>query len=97
MIEPIKTWLPILAIGSLFLFSCGTNQPSAESSMYGDNMLHKLAYNNPGLLVDLDGGFKAVPMPMDFDGDGDLDLLISESGSYTESGIFYFENDESFL
>lgn len=92
MIEPIKTWLPILAIGSLFLFSCGTNQPSAESSMYGDNMLHKLAYNNPGLRVDLDAGFKAVPMPMDFDGDGDLDLLISESGSYTESGIFYFEN-----
>lgn len=38
----------------------------------------------------MDAGFNAVPMPMDFD--GDLDLLISESASYTESGIFYFEN-----
>ncbi|AEL23884.1 FG-GAP repeat domain-containing protein [Cyclobacterium marinum] len=92
MIEPIKTRLPILAIGSLFLFSCEADQQAIESSTYRDDMLHKLAYNNPGLLVDLDAGFKAVPMPMDFDGDGDLDLLISESGSYTESGIFYFEN-----
>jgi len=44
------------------------------------------------LLVDLDVGFKSVPMPMDFDGDGDLDLLVSESGSYAESGVYYFEN-----
>jgi len=60
--------------------------------MCNDDLLHKLAYNHPGLLVDLDAGLKALPMPMDFDGDGDLDLLISESASYTESGIFYFEN-----
>ncbi len=38
--------------------------------------LHKLEYNNSDLLVDLDAGFKAVPIPMDFDGDGDYDLLI---------------------
>lgn len=54
--------------------------------------LVKLEYNNPGLLVDLDVGFKSIPMPMDFDGDGDYDLLVSESGSYAESGVFYFEN-----
>ena len=54
--------------------------------------LHKLEYNNPGLLVDLDVGFKSVPLPMDFDGDGDLDLLVSETGSYVEAGVFYFEN-----
>ena len=54
--------------------------------------LQKLEYNNPELLVDLDAGFKSVPMPMDFDGDGDYDLLVSESAAYVESGIFYFEN-----
>jgi len=92
MIKPNKTFFPVVATGFLMFFSCSSDQPSEESSMYGDNLLHKLAYNNPGLLVDLDAGFKAVPMPMDFDGDGDLDLLVSESGSYAESGIFYFEN-----
>lgn len=61
-------------------------------SQYSGDKLYKLEYNNPGLTVDLDAGFKALPMPMDFDNDGDYDLLISESGSYTESGIFYFEN-----
>ena len=54
--------------------------------------LQKLEYNNPGLTVDLDGGFKVLPMPMDFDGDGDYDLVLSESGAYAEAGIFYFEN-----
>ncbi|MCB9502460.1 MAG: VCBS repeat-containing protein [Deferribacteres bacterium] len=54
--------------------------------------LQKLEYNNPEILVDLDAGFKAVPMPLDFDGDGDYDLLISESSCYAESGVFYFEN-----
>ncbi len=52
----------------------------------------KLEYHNPEITVDLDVGFKSVPMPMDFDGDGDLDLLVSESGSYAESGVYYFEN-----
>lgn len=81
-----------LVAGFFLLFSCGTEEAKEEGTMYGDNLLHKLSYNNPGLIVDLDAGFKALPLPMDFDGDGDLDLLISESGSYTESGIFYFEN-----
>ncbi|WP_236970859.1 FG-GAP repeat domain-containing protein [Membranihabitans marinus] len=54
--------------------------------------VEKMRYNNPDLLVDLDVGFKSVPMPMDFDGDGDLDLLVSASGSYVESGVHYFEN-----
>ncbi len=54
--------------------------------------IHKLEYHNPDITVELDVGFKSVPMPMDFDGDGDMDLLVSESGSYAESGVFYFEN-----
>lgn len=63
-----------------------------EQGDEGPQYLRKLTYNHPGLLVDLDVGFKSIPMPMDFDGDGDLDLLVSESGSYAESGVFYFEN-----
>ncbi|XOV93800.1 MAG: FG-GAP repeat domain-containing protein [Bacteroidota bacterium] len=77
---------------TIFLIPACSPETNEGYEQYGDNQLHKLEYNNPGLLVDLDAGFKAVPMPMDFDGDGDLDLLISESGSYAESGIFYFEN-----
>ncbi len=85
-----KKYLPLLSLA--LIVSCTTTPGEECSDQYGDNQLHKLEYNNPGLIVDLDAGFKAVPLPMDFDGDGDLDLLISESGSYTESGIFYFEN-----
>ena len=81
---------------SLVLFtlitSCNQDNENIIHSKYDDNKLHKLEYNNPDILVDLDVGFKSVPMPMDFDGDGDFDFLISESGSYAESGVFYFEN-----
>lgn len=90
MIQRKKDYVFVLSL--FLLVSCSSEGDKNDERMYGDNLLHKLAYNNPGLVVDLDAGFKAVPMPMDFDGDGDLDLLISESASYTESGIFYFEN-----
>ena len=81
----------VLTLFAIFTISCDPEN-NLNHNKYSDNKLHKLEYNNPGLLVDLDVGFKSVPMPMDFDGDGDLDLLMSESGSYTESGVFYFEN-----
>ncbi len=70
---------------------CGQEKDESNDN-HAHSGLHKLEYNNPGLLVDLDAGFKAIPMSMDFDGDGDYDLLISESGAYIEAGIFYFEN-----
>ncbi len=82
----------LLLISIVFIgISCnsGNNSTQYNKYLYG---LEKLEYNNPDLTVDLDAGFKAVPLPVDFDGDGDYDLLISESGSYTESGVFYFEN-----
>ena len=82
----------LLFILFILLYSCAQNQQSESCDIYADHKLHKLEYNNPEILVDLDVGFKSVPMPMDFDGDGDLDLLLSESGSYAESGVFYFEN-----
>ena len=81
----------VLIIAIIILSGCGTDNQVETNNQYSDNVLHKLEYNNPDLLVDLDAGFKAVPMPMDFDGDGDYDLLISESGCYAESGIFYLK------
>jgi hypothetical protein len=89
--KTIKIHIPTILIIVIFT-ACSTNKQVEIDNRYGSNQLQKLEYNNPDLLVDLDAGFKALPMPMDFDGDGDLDLLISESGSYAESGIFYFEN-----
>jgi len=75
-----------------FVSACSVDSSKDNCNPYSDNKVHKLLYNNSGVLVDVDAGFKAVPMPLDFDGDGDYDLLISESGCYAESGIFYFEN-----
>ena len=79
-------------VAIILLFTFSFSKCKAQKNCYVHKGLHKLEYNNPNLLVDLDVGFKGVPMPMDFDGDGDIDLLISESGSYAESGIYYFEN-----
>ncbi|MBN1349212.1 VCBS repeat-containing protein [candidate division KSB1 bacterium] len=79
----------LLAAIALMVTMC-SNQPSPDSQPSSE--LRKLEYNNPEILVDLDAGFKAVPMPLDFDSDGDYDLLISESSCYAESGVFYFEN-----
>ncbi len=86
----VKTTL-LISI-AVILMSCSENKKSStENNIYSDG-IHKLEYNNPELLVDLDAGFKILPMPMDFDGDGDYDLVLSESGAYAEAGIFYFEN-----
>ena len=83
----------VISIVTIVSFTnCSKKSEVKVSNRSAQIGLQKLEYNNPELLVDLDVGFKGVPMPMDFDGDGDLDLLISESGCYAESGVFYFEN-----
>ena len=48
-----------------------------EGSSDGKWKLNPLAYNNPGLKVDLGVGLWAWPLPMDYDGDGDMDLLVA--------------------
>jgi len=82
----------ILISGVLFLNSCNCDTMDKTGESQQNIGIKKLEYNNPDLIVDLDAGFKVLPMPMDFDGDGDFDLVLSESGAYTEAGIFYFEN-----
>ncbi len=90
MSQPLSFYL--FAFLVLVGLSCSPKIVPTSEFELSHSGLQKLKYNHPGLLVDLDVGFKSVPLPMDFDGDGDLDLLISASGSYVESGIFYFEN-----
>ena len=53
--------------------------------------LKRIAYNNPGLVVDLGVGLWAWPMPMDYDGDGDMDLVVS-CPDKPYNGIYFFEN-----
>ncbi len=78
--------------GIILLYSCNDSfKNSPENNKYRDGV-NKLEYNNPGLMVDLDVGFKSVPMPMDFDVDEDYGLITSQSCSYVESGMFCFEN-----
>ncbi len=82
----------LLLLIAVILFGCTENKKSSTGINIYTSGIHKLEYNNQELLVDLDAGFKILPMPMDFDGDGDYDLVLSESGAYAEAGIFYFEN-----
>ena len=68
------------------------------SGLFGDSLiadddwkLNELAYNNPGLKVDLGVGLWAWPLPMDYDGDGDMDLLVS-CPDKPSNGVYFFEN-----
>ncbi len=76
----------------VLIFLSNPQQGFGEPTPAPQKEIRKLEYNNLGATVDLDVGFKSVPLPMDFDGDGDCDILVSESGSYAECGVFYFEN-----
>ncbi len=52
--------------------------------------LQPLAYNNPGLEVDLAVGLWAWPLPMDYDQDGDIDLVVS-CPDKPYNGVYLFE------
>lgn len=87
-----KKYFLLLSFVIVVFVQCNTPKETSINNTPKHIGLQKLNYNNPDLIVDLDAGFKTIPMPMDFDGDGDYDLIISESGAYVEAGIFYFEN-----
>ena len=55
------------------------------------DILERLKYNHPGLVVDLGVGLWAFPLPMDFDGDGDFDLVVS-CPDKPYNGVYIFEN-----
>ncbi|MEX2579313.1 MAG: exo-alpha-sialidase [Verrucomicrobiales bacterium] len=56
-----------------------------------DWKLQPLAYNHPGLAVDLGVGLWAWPMPMDYNGDGKTDLLVA-CPDKPSNGVWFFEN-----
>jgi endonuclease/exonuclease/phosphatase family metal-dependent hydrolase len=53
--------------------------------------LERLAYHNPGLLVDLGVGLWAWPLPMDLDGDGLTDLVVVCT-DVPYNGVYLFAN-----
>jgi len=74
-----------LSFAVCFLFTAG-GMTIAE-----DWKLKELAYDNPGLTVDLGVGLWAWPLPMDYDSDGDMDLLVS-CPDKPSNGTYFFEN-----
>jgi len=61
------------------------------TSASGQGTLEPLAYNHPGLVVDLGVGLWAWPIPCDADGDGDFDLVVS-CPDKPSNGLWLFEN-----
>ncbi|MGB7324778.1 MAG: VCBS repeat-containing protein [Rubripirellula sp.] len=59
-----------------------------------DWKLQPLAYNHPGLEVDLGVGLWAYPLPLDYDRDGDMDLLVA-CPDKPSNGVYFFENPSS--
>ncbi len=53
--------------------------------------LERLAYNNPGLIVDLGVGLWAWPLPMDYNDNGLTDMVVICT-DVPYSGVYYFEN-----
>ena len=81
-----------------------TVPPSASKTLYSlagflltlcasalSGELTPLAFQNPGLTVDLGVGLWAFPMPMDFDGDGLFDLVVS-CPDKPYNGTYLFQN-----
>ncbi len=54
-------------------------------------ILTRIHYNNPGLVVDLGVGLWAWPVPCDADGDGDNDLIVA-CPDKPYNGVRFFEN-----
>jgi hypothetical protein len=64
---------------------------AAPVAVISDQVLERLKFNNPGLIVDLGVGLWAWPLPMDFDGDGDFDLVVN-CPDKPYNGVYFFEN-----
>ena len=63
----------------------------ASGSRGDEGRLTQLAYNHPGLTVDLGVGLWAWPVPWDANGDGHWDLIVS-CPDKPSNGIWLFEN-----
>lgn len=70
------------------LFSLTLILPATEPA---SAKLTPLAYNRPGLIVDLGVGLWSWPLPMDYNGDGRMDLVVV-CFDKPRDGTWYFEN-----
>ena len=77
----VKLLAACISLGGLFSIDCHAQD------------LERVAYNNPGLVVDLGVGLWAWPLPMDYDNDGDMDLLVS-CPDKPYNGTYFFENQD---
>ncbi|MCB0565822.1 MAG: VCBS repeat-containing protein [Phaeodactylibacter sp.] len=81
------------AIGfALCLFQCAA--PEQKDGEKAPAEFTMIAYQNPGMAVDLGVGLWAWPLPMDFDGDGDMDLIVACPDT-PYNGTYFFENKSS--
>ena len=83
-IPPVKIFLTLLALSTV------AQQPYL--AIADEPTLKPVAYNHPGLTVDLGVGLWAWPVPCDADGDGDFDLIVS-CPDKPSNGIWFFENE----
>ncbi len=86
ILHPFATgfWAGLLAI-------CFTPFQDSDLESVPLSTLQPLAYNHPGLVVDLGVGLWAWPIPWDVDGDGDFDLLVA-CPDQPSNGVWFFEN-----
>lgn len=78
----LPSLLPLLGVAAALLL------PAARAA---DQLLPRLAYNNPGSLVDLGVGLWAWPLPMDYNQDGLMDLVVVCTDK-PYNGTWFFEN-----
>jgi hypothetical protein len=72
----------------IFLFTAVMFAPAMRAD---DTAKARLAYNHPGLMVDLGVGLWAWPLPMDYNGDGRMDLVVVCTDR-PHNGTWFFEN-----
>ncbi|MCH2572959.1 MAG: hypothetical protein MK103_16485, partial [Planctomycetes bacterium] len=77
----VKLLAACISLGGLFSIDCHAQD------------LERVAYNHPGLVVDLGVGLWSWPLPMDYDNDGDQDLLVS-CPDKPYNGTYFFENQD---
>ncbi|MUH34666.1 VCBS repeat-containing protein [Zobellia amurskyensis] len=82
---------PLFLILLFLVLVYGISDRAKVKTSNNSPKFERLAYNNPGLEVDLGVGLWASPLPMDYDNDGDYDLLVS-CNDVPFNGIFFFEN-----
>lgn len=77
----VTLWASCISLGCMFSIDCHAQE------------LERVAYNHPGLVVDLGVGLWSWPLPMDYDNDGDMDLLVS-CPDKPYNGTYFFENSD---